>query len=64
MNNGYRPPSDKMPEDYVFMQFAPEGECSYCDNERAKGNTFFPPHTARWRCRSGRYNHCTCDGCF
>lgn len=49
---------------YVFMQFAPEGECTYCDSERTKGNKWFPPHTARPNCQSGKYNHCTCDTCY
>lgn len=49
---------------FIFMQFAPEGECKYCDDQRANKNTFFPPHTARPNCQSGRHNHCTCDGCF
>lgn len=51
-------------EKYVFMQFALEGECTYCDDQKAKGNNFFPPHTARQSCQSGRHNHCTCDTCF
>jgi hypothetical protein len=46
------------------VQQAPPGECSYCDAERARGNTFFPSHDASPRCQSGRHNHCTCDTCF
>ena len=45
-------------------RMAPKGECVSCDRERAAGNTFFPAHNASSRCRSGGYNHCTCDGCF
>lgn len=50
--------------EFKFMQFAPLGECNYCDREREQGNEFFPPHTARPSCQSGRHNHCTCDTCF
>lgn len=56
--------TDKSEQPFVFMQFAPEGECAYCDRERALGNKWFPPHTARPNCQSGRHNHCTCDGCY
>lgn len=38
--------------------------CSYCDNEKAKEETFFPWHFAGAFCQSGRRNHCTCDSCF
>lgn len=51
-------------ESFKFMQFAPEGECAYCDRERAQGNKWFPPHTARPQCQSGQHNHCTCDTCY
>lgn len=27
-------------------------------------NVFAPAHTATSHCRSGKRNHCTCDGCF
>jgi hypothetical protein len=27
-------------------------------------NAFMPRHRASSHCRSGRRNHCTCDGCF
>jgi len=43
---------------------APEGECPYCDGERAKGNTHHPSHDASPRCESGKRNHCTCDTCW
>jgi hypothetical protein len=45
-------------------RMAPKGECDYCDAEREAGGTFFPAHEAGSHCRSGGYNHCTCDGCF
>ena len=38
--------------------------CAYCEREKANGCTFFPPHNASARCRSGRRAHCTCDTCF
>lgn len=38
--------------------------CPFCEREKAAGNTFFPPHNASKRCRSGGHNHCTCDTCF
>lgn len=38
--------------------------CAYCDREKERGNTFFPPHHALPSCQSGGHNHCTCDGCF
>lgn len=38
--------------------------CDYCDREKEAGSTFFPSHFASARCRSGSYNHCTCDTCF
>lgn len=41
-------------------------DCKGC--ERAYGHPtldpFMPRHTASRLCRSGRRNHCTCDGCF
>ena len=43
---------------------APEGECKYCDDMRARGATFFPSHDASRNCQSGGRNHCTCDTCF
>lgn len=43
---------------------APEGVCRGCDEERAKGNDFHPPHDASSRCESGKHNHCSCDACF
>lgn len=64
MTQKFRDPEKQPPVDYKFIQQMPPGECAYCDREREAGNSFFPPHTARWRCQSGRYNHCTCDGCF
>lgn len=41
-----------------------EGECPYCDRERAAANTFHPSHDASDRCESGKRPHCTCDVCF
>lgn len=43
---------------------APEGECAYCDRERAQGVNFHPPHDASPNCESGKHSHCTCDTCF
>jgi hypothetical protein len=40
------------------------GNCSYCNNELAKGNIHFPPHDASDMCESGKRNHCTCDMCW
>lgn len=40
------------------------GECTYCDAERLRHNSFHPPHDASPRCESGKYNHCSCDTCF
>lgn len=43
------------------------GDCDYCQRiaegrDPVKG--FFPDHDAMGGCRSGRRDHCTCDGCF
>ena len=38
--------------------------CKFCDDRKAEGCTFFPPHNASPQCESGRRNHCTCDTCF
>jgi hypothetical protein len=43
---------------------APEGECVYCDAERAAGNRYHPRHNAKDTCQSGKRNHCTCDTCY
>jgi hypothetical protein len=43
---------------------APEGECAYCDAERAKNNEYHPHHDASPRCESGKRPHCTCDTCW
>lgn len=42
------------------------GECRTCDHYRQQyGPTgFFPSHSAMGGCRSGKRDHCTCDGCF
>ena len=42
------------------------GICSTCDHYRASAGPrgFFPSHTAMRGCRSGKRDHCTCDGCF
>ena len=42
----------------------PEGECTYCDRERAQGVSFHPSHDASSMCESGKHSHCTCDTCF
>ncbi len=42
----------------------PEGECAYCDAERAKNNEHHPSHDASSRCESGKHEHCTCDCCW
>lgn len=39
-------------------------ECSFCQREKARGNSFYPNHKASTRCESGGRNHCTCDTCF
>jgi hypothetical protein len=47
-------------------------ECKFCKRifypELEKGarldKIFAPRHKASLRCRSGHYNHCTCDTCF
>jgi|DEB19_MinimDraft_3_1074340.scaffolds.fasta_scaffold419593_1 hypothetical protein len=51
-------------EPYKFIQQLPQGECVYCDLQRDKANSFFPPHTASPNCNSGKHIHCTCDVCF
>lgn len=43
---------------------APHGECQICDNLRSEGESFAPPHEASPNCKSGGYNHCSCDTCF
>lgn len=43
---------------------APQGECAYCDAERAKGIEYHPPHDASPRCESGNHPHCSCDTCW
>jgi hypothetical protein len=43
---------------------APEGECTYCDRERAENNNYHPSHDASERCESGKHSHCSCDTCF
>jgi hypothetical protein len=43
---------------------APEGECTYCDRERATKSGFHPHHDASERCESGKHSHCSCDTCF
>lgn len=48
-------------------QFAPEGECSYCDEMYDSRQSFFPPHR-RERSRNcgggSNFHHCTCSACF
>lgn len=41
-------------------------DCSFCREayEHPTLSAFQPSHTAGARCRSGKRNHCTCDGCF
>lgn len=43
---------------------AEPGECQSCDDYRAEGTDFHPPHDASDRCESGKHNHCSCDTCF
>jgi hypothetical protein len=38
--------------------------CQYCENLKASGSNFHPPHDASPRCESGGRPHCTCDTCF
>lgn len=48
-------------------QFAPEGECSYCDQQYEEGNSFFPPHRKERKTNCGggsNFHHCTCSACF
>ena len=47
------------------------GDCAYCvrvaaspDRPKDPVGGFFPTHDAMPGCRSGRRDHCTCDGCF
>jgi hypothetical protein len=37
--------------------------CSTCEDVK-KSNGFGPSHDASPRCRSGFYEHCSCDTCF
>jgi hypothetical protein len=41
-----------------------DGDCVYCDREKAAANTFHPPHDASENCQSGKRPHCSCDTCF
>jgi hypothetical protein len=43
---------------------APIGECAYCDELRADGAHFAPPHDASPDCQSSKHSHCSCDTCF
>ena len=48
-------------------QFAPEGECAYCDQQAAAGNSFFPPHRRERKSNCGGgsdFHHCSCSACF
>lgn len=38
--------------------------CRTCIVAEARGDKYGPRHNASSRCRSGGYNHCTCDTCF
>ena len=39
--------------------------CDVCDKEcHLCAIKWLPRHAASFGCRSGGYNHCTCDGCF
>lgn len=40
------------------------GECKFCDEMRAEGTSFHPPHDASSHCKSGKPAHCTCDVCW
>jgi len=60
----FQKPNVKSPAGHVFVKQMPKGVCSYCDEEREKGNDFFPYHTASRYCQSGGRDHCTCDLCF
>lgn len=42
----------------------PQGDCAYCDRERADGCSFHPSHDASEDCYSGKHPHCSCDTCF
>jgi hypothetical protein len=52
----------KAPPPPLRKQFAPPGECAYCDEHRE--DTMMPPHDPSRFCESGKRNHCTCDVCF
>ena len=39
-------------------------ECDTCISLRLREGAFYPPHYAMHNCRSGGWNHCTCDTCF
>jgi len=48
---------------------AEPGECAYCDELRAIGSDFHPPHDPSPRCANVAASrqpkpHCTCDACF
>lgn len=55
---------ERVPTPVESGQMAPEGECKFCDDMRAKGTTFFPRHKPSSYCLSGKRPHCTCDWCF
>lgn len=38
--------------------------CNYCDLLIAQEISFAPPHDPSVGCESGKYEHCTCSGCF
>lgn len=48
------------------VRVAALGTCTTCDHYRAEYGPmgFFPQHDAMSNCRSGKRDHCTCDGCF
>lgn len=39
-------------------------DCQTCCRYAESSMGFFPSHEAMKSCRSGRRDHCTCDGCF
>ncbi|MFC5356416.1 hypothetical protein [Azospirillum himalayense] len=56
--------------DPIDRDKAPPGECQHCDELRAAGITFHPPHRPSSLCRNVHRDgqrpepHCTCDACF
>ena len=51
--------------EYEFVHGDDTFVCKECDKEcHHCAINWLPQHRASMRCRSGGYNHCTCDTCF